>query len=83
MGKNGIAIVEDLWASNSGRYGHKEQRKVYADANLTGLNYLYKFPSRKVSVVCLHIIKDTIMMLGRSTAEPFALLLYQNCFHHT
>jgi hypothetical protein len=49
MGKNGIAIVKDLWASDLRKYGQKEQRKVYADANLENLNYLYKFPSRRVS----------------------------------
>ena len=55
IGKNGVGAVEDLWESDPRKYSHKEQRKVYAAANLEGLNYLYEFPARLVSVICLGV----------------------------
>ena len=84
IGKNGIGIVEDLWKSDLRKYSQKEQRKAHADANLDGLNYLYKFPGRLVSAIFFRLSSEgLITMLGRSSAEHFALDSYRSCFHPT
>jgi len=66
IGKNGIAVVEDLWGSNVIKYGRDEQRKKYAKKYLTGLNYLYTFLCRVVSAsaICLHTATDITYDLG-------------------
>jgi len=66
IGKNGVAVVEDLWGSNVIKYGGDEQRKKYAKKYLTGLNYLYAFPCQVVSAsaICLHTTTDITYDLG-------------------
>jgi len=54
IGKTGISVVQDLWNSNTRKYGRDEQHKKYARKHLSGLNYMYEFlAGRPVSVILL------------------------------
>lgn len=81
IGKDGISAVEALWDSNKEEYGTEEQRREYAKKTLHGLKYLYEFPDRTVSAICLAVcIGRLITILDRLSGGHFARNLYRQCF---